>query len=180
MFLTSLRNVCGEREGHTRNPDPEIQPFPPRHQQHNHPLTPRRPRQNNAITHDTHSSCNVIQHADAAREPSSSCCCTGSPRVMLLMVLMLRESAGGEERRAGITPNFLREKSPRLKAMLIGSALFIAVLIVLIINETLAVSHPVTGGSFVRLSKFPLLSPRPESGFTDSLQIVGSEGQFGR
>lgn len=40
--------------------------------------------------------------------------------------------------------------------------------------------HPVTRGSFVRLSKFPLLSPRPESGFTDSLQIVGSEGQFGR
>lgn len=41
-------------------------------------------------------------------------------------------------------------------------------------------THPVTGGSFVRLSKFPLLSPRPESGFADSLQVVGSEGQFGR
>lgn len=40
--------------------------------------------------------------------------------------------------------------------------------------------HPVTGGSFVRLSEFPLLSPRPESGFTHSLQVVGSEGQLGR
>lgn len=45
---------------------------------------------------------------------------------------------------------------------------------------TAAMPHPVAGGSFVRLSKFPLLSPRPESGFTDTLQVVGSEGQFGR
>lgn len=30
------------------------------------------------------------------------------------------------------------------------------------------------------MSEFPLLSPRPESGFTDSLQVVGSEGQLGR
>lgn len=55
-----------------------------------------------------------------------------------------------------------------------------AILTVLIINATLTMSHPVTGGSFVRLSKFPLLAPRPESGFADSLQIVGSEGQFRR
>lgn len=39
---------------------------------------------------------------------------------------------------------------------------------------------PVTGGSFVRLSKFPLLAPCPESGFADSLQVVGSERQLGR
>lgn len=39
---------------------------------------------------------------------------------------------------------------------------------------------PVTGGSFVRLSEFPLFSPCPESGFTDTLQVVGSQRQFGR
>ncbi|MEQ2210700.1 hypothetical protein XENOCAPTIV_017874, partial [Xenoophorus captivus] len=45
---------------------------------------------------------------------------------------------------------------------------------------TLTQTHPVTGCGFIRMSEFPLLAPRPESGFTDSLQIVGSEGQFGR
>ncbi|MEQ2300911.1 hypothetical protein AMECASPLE_030657 [Ameca splendens] len=50
--------------------------------------------------------------------------------------------------------------------------------VLLIMNRTQ--THPVTGCGFIRMSEFPLLAPRPESGFTDSLQIVGSEGQFGR
>lgn len=85
-----------------------------------------------------------------------------------------------QERRAGTTPpNFLGEKSQRLQAST-SPALHYSqqILPVLIINA--ALTHPVTGCSFVRLSKFSLLSPRPESGFTDSLQIVGSEGQLGR
>lgn len=84
---------------------------------------------------------------------------------------------GGEERRAGITPltSLVRNHPARRRALL-----FTLTVLIIKASLTAAMPHPVTGGSFVRLSEFPLFSPCPESGFTDTLQVVGSQRQFGR
>lgn len=130
MFLTSLYDVCGEREGHTINltPYPSIQRFSLSLRQAAWLSTlPRLYKlgwQNNAVLTAQNRSCNVIRHADTARERR---CCMCSPPPC--------DAADGadaegvrEERRAGITPLTSSWETTPLAGSHIGAALFTATL----------------------------------------------------